>query len=156
LNWISCIAITELLWKSNLIMLFTLKEATRLIGCSAFEILIHVISFLVFSVLVTLKVDGGFPELSWSVCFIPLFAADALNAYFTLIIFIRFYAIQEVKQAGFRTLWSLLNITLIFVSKLLVCQNLEQVIDIKYGEALAPFFVILTLLVFKGCQTSNH
>ena len=58
--------------------------------------------------------------------------------------------------AGFRTLWSLLNITLIFVSKLLVCQNLESVIDIKYGEALAPFFVILTLLVFKGCQTNNH
>ena len=47
-----------------------------------------------------LQVDGGFSALSWSVCFIPLFAADALNAYFTLIIFIRFYAIKEVKPAG--------------------------------------------------------
>jgi len=137
-------------------MLFTLKEVTRLTGCSSVEILIHVLSFLVFSILATLKVDGGYSGLSWSVCFIPLFAADALNAYFTLIIFVRFYAIKEVKQAGFRTLWSLVNITLIFVSKLLVCQNLESVIDIKYGEALAPFFVILTLLVFKACQTSSN
>ena len=37
-------------------MLFTLKEATRLIGCSAFEILIHVVSILVFTILATLKV----------------------------------------------------------------------------------------------------
>ena len=82
-------------------MLFTLKEVTRLIGCSPLEILIHVVSLLVFSILSTLKVDGGFnSDLSWSVCFIPLFAADALNAYFTLIIFVRFYAIKEVKQAG--------------------------------------------------------
>ena len=81
-------------------MLFTLKEVTRLIGCSPLEILIHVVSFLVFSILATLKVDGGYSGLSWSVCFIPLFVADALNAYFTLIIFVRFYAIKDVKAAG--------------------------------------------------------
>jgi len=138
-------------------MIFTLKELTKLIGCSVFEILIHVISVLVFSVFVTLKIDGNFGDsLSWTSCFIPLFCADGLNAYFCLIIFIRLYKIKDLKQAGFRTLWSLLNITLIFVSKLLVCQNLEKIVKIKYGEALAPFFVILTLLVFKGCQGGSH
>jgi len=136
-------------------MLFTLKELTKLIGCSVFEILVHLISLFVFSILVTLKVEG-IVLLSWAVCFIPLFCADALNAYFTLIVFVRFYAIKDVKPAGFRTLWSLLNITLLFTTKLLICQNLEKIILIKYGEALAPFFSILTLLLFKGCQSGTH
>ena len=84
-------------------MLFTLKEATRLIGCSPLEILIHAVSLLVFSILATLKVDGGYSGLAWSVCFIPLFVADGLNAYFTLIIFVRFYASGNVKEAGERS-----------------------------------------------------
>ena len=54
-------------------MLFTLKEATRLIGCSAFEILIHVVSILVFTILATLKVEreewicGRMDECYWLV-----------------------------------------------------------------------------------------
>ena len=81
-------------------MIFTLKELTKLIGCSIFEILSHVISVLVFSVFVTLKIDGNFGDsLSWTSCFIPLFCADSLNAYFCLILFIGLYKINDLKQA---------------------------------------------------------
>ncbi len=71
-------------------MLFTLRELLRWLGVSVFELLTLSVCLLVFSVLLTLKVESGVLEnLNWFWIFAPLFVADAINAYFSVIVFIR-------------------------------------------------------------------
>ena len=73
-------------------MIFTLKEVLRWLGLSPFEILVNLACFLIFTILLTLKVEGIIEsETTWWVIYSPLFIADALNAYFCAIVYIRMH-----------------------------------------------------------------
>ena len=64
-------------------MLFSLRELVQWLGFATFEIFVHLLALLVFSVLLALRVDGLTPGLSWWNVFVPFFAADGLSTYFT-------------------------------------------------------------------------
>lgn len=73
-------------------MYFQLHELLRWLGLTAFEVFTALSCFLVFTILVTLKVEGILSAgTSWWVVFSPLFVSDALNGYFCVIVFIRMY-----------------------------------------------------------------
>ena len=92
-------------------MLFRQLELLRWLGVSVFEIWVWLLSLLVFSVLLTLKVEGVLSaSTSWFLVFSPLFISDLINSYFCIIVFIRQYLYQEFKNAPLRALWSLLVI----------------------------------------------
>ena len=73
-------------------MFFQLRELLRWLGLTVFEIWVALVSFTVFTVLLTLKAENLVGEnLTWWIVFSPLFVSDAFNAYFCVIVFIRMY-----------------------------------------------------------------
>ena len=135
-------------------MLFTLNEIVQWLGMTAFEILTHLVTLMVFSILAVLKYESAI-SISWWSVFTPLFIADGLNCYFCMIIFIRMVKESDLRSAGIRFLSSMLYLTLLFVFKILLCQKLSKTRIISTSESMAPIFILLQLIMIRACQTSN-
>jgi len=135
-------------------MFFQLRELLRWLGLTVFEIWIALLFFTIFTILLTLKVEGIIGEsLSWWHVFSPLFISDALNAYFCCIVFIRMYLEGAYKSALVRALWSLFMISLLFVFKYLLCQRLSgSDPNLEYSEVMSPIFILLQLVMIRACQ----
>lgn len=86
-------------------MLFSLRELVQWLGFATFEIFVHLLALLVFSVLLALRVDGLAPGLSWWNVFVPFFAADGLSTYFTTIVSVRLFQDGEKRLAVLRLFW---------------------------------------------------
>uniref|UniRef100_A0A3Q0T252 Transmembrane protein 203 n=1 Tax=Amphilophus citrinellus TaxID=61819 RepID=A0A3Q0T252_AMPCI len=117
-------------------MLFSLRELVQWLGFATFELFLHLLALLVFSMLVALRVDMFTPRLSWWLVFVPLFAADGLSTYFTAIVSIRLYQENEKRLAVLRLLWVLTVLSLKLVCEVLLCQKLaeqEQAKDLWFG-----------------------
>ena len=91
-----CTVLTIPLFFCQLTMLLTLKEIISWTQMSAFELFLHLVSVVVFTVLLALRVEGDL-ELSWSTVFAPLFICDGLSTYLCLIRFIRMLHQLHVK-----------------------------------------------------------
>lgn len=135
-------------------MLFTLNEIVQWLGMTAFEICMHLVTVMVFSVLAVLKYESVF-DISWWFVFTPLFIADGLNCYFCMIICIRMIKETDLKAASIRFFSSMLYLTLLFVFKILLCQKLSKTRIISSSESMAPVFILLQLVMIRACQTSN-
>lgn len=134
-------------------MFFQLREVLRWLGLTVFEIWVVVFSFTIFTVLLTLKVDGITSILTWWHVFAPLFISDALNSYFCVIVFIRMYLEGAYKLALARALWSQFMISLLFVFKYLLCQKLvEEGTALECSEVLSPVFILLMIVMIRACQ----
>ncbi|XP_071481555.1 transmembrane protein 203-like [Diadema setosum] len=134
-------------------MLFTLNEARLWLGMTVFEMWVHAVSLLIFSVLLPLKVEAIITA-SWWVVFLPLFAATGLNAYFSIIVFIRLYVDDLYRLGIMRILWSGLILALIFVFELLLCKRLENETEVSASLVMSPLFVMIHVLFIRACQVS--
>jgi len=143
-------------------MFFQLKEFLSWLGLTVFEVTTFAISFLVFTVLLTLKTELQFLDwktadsFSWWHVFAPLFVSDALNAYFCIIVFIRQYLKQTYRAAFRRFLWSFVVLALLSIFKYLLCQKL---IDHSSGKnsldnskVLSPVFILLQFVMVRACN----
>ena len=137
-------------------MFFTLKELVKWFGMTVFEIWIHLVSILIFSVLATLKHEHLLENTSWWTVFSPLFVADGLNTYFCLIVFIRQYKEEDLRQAGLRFFFSILSFSLLFTFKFLLCQKLSHSATLTHTEVIAPLFPLLVILSIRSCQAQVH
>ncbi|MEQ2310134.1 hypothetical protein AMECASPLE_005808 [Ameca splendens] len=136
-------------------MLFSLKELVQWLGFATFELFLHLLALLVFSMLVALKVDLF--QMSWCLVFIPLFTADGLSTYFTAIVSIRLYQENEKRLAVLRLLWVLMVLSLKLVCEVLLCQKLakqEQTRDVWFGLIVSPLFILLQLLMIRACRVN--
>jgi hypothetical protein len=133
-------------------MFFTLKELVQWLHMTAFELWLHVVSTLIFSILAVAKHEGDL-DISWWLTFTPLFACDALNAYFCVIVLVRQYMALNIKTACFRFLTSGLTLTLIFLFKLLLCQRLSGEKDTSLSEVMGPLFFLLLIVMVRACRT---
>jgi len=142
-------------------MFFQLKELLSWLGLTVFEVWTALVCFLVFTVLLTLKVEAAaFAGVSWWIIFSPLFVSDALNAYFCIIVFIRQYLKQSYKAAFVRALWSLLMLALLFIFKYLSCQLLTDKTTghpggLDFSKVLSPIFILLQFILGRACQLQN-
>ncbi|XP_043575765.1 transmembrane protein 203 [Chiloscyllium plagiosum] len=135
-------------------MLFSLRELVQWLGFATFEMLLHLVAFLVFSVLLAVKVDN-FAKLDWWYVFIPLFTADGLSTYFTVIVSIRLFQDGEKRLAVMRLFWILTVLSLKFVFEMLLCQKLEgQSSQLWYGLIMSPIFILLQLLMIRACRVN--
>lgn len=132
-------------------MFFTLQELVRWLRMTAFELWLHTVSVLVFSVLAVLKYEGVL-GVTWWVVFIPLFACDGLSTYFCVIVFIRQYMQVDIKAAFLRILTSGLLLVLLFLFKLLLCQRLSGQRDTSVSEVMGPLFVLLQIVMVRACR----
>ncbi|XP_022109226.1 transmembrane protein 203-like [Acanthaster planci] len=132
-------------------MLFTLTETVQWLGVTVFELWVHTVSLLVFSILLTLKLQGAWAG-SWWLVFAPLFTGDGLSAYFMAIVAIRLYLYQGLRAAAVRLFWSSVLLALVFVFKILLCKRLEGEADIPCSITMSPLFAMLQVLFIRACQ----
>ncbi|XP_019966941.1 transmembrane protein 203 isoform X2 [Paralichthys olivaceus] len=138
-------------------MLFSLRELVQWLGFATFELFLHLLALLVFSMLVALRADMFVTSLSWWLVFVPLFAADGLSTYFTAIVSIRLYLENEKRLAVLRLLWVLTVLSLKLVCEVLLCQKLagqEQARDLWFGLIVSPLFILLQLLMIRACRVN--
>lgn len=137
-------------------MFFTIEELVRWLGLTVFEIWINLISFLLFTILLAVKYDPTVDtySINWWMIFFPLFAGDALNAYFCIIIFIRMLLETTLKFSLLRVLWSGIFLLMTFLFKFLLCKRLLGQVSLDYSEVLTPLFILLQLIAFRACQQS--
>ncbi|KAM9256826.1 transmembrane protein 203 [Cariama cristata] len=136
-------------------MLFSLRELVQWLGFATFEIFLHGLALLAFSVLLVLKVDGEASALSWWVVFVPFFAADGLSTYFTTIVSVRLFQDGEKRLAVLRLFWILTILSLKFVFEMLLCQKLvERTRELWYGLIMSPVFILLQLLMIRACRVN--
>jgi hypothetical protein len=132
-------------------MLSTLEELVKWLGMTVFEIWLNLVSILVFTIVLCLKLEGAMSTSWWNV-FVPLFLADGLNAYFCIIVFIRMYKDGQYKKATARLASSVVCLVCIFVFKLLFCQKLSSQNSLSFSEVFASVFVALQILLVRACQ----
>lgn len=127
-------------------MFFSWKEIVACLGMTLFEVWVNVTSLIFFLALVALQIDG-FIKQSWWTIFTPLFVADALNAYFAIIVAIRLhlYETNPIKRSA----WSFVALTLLFAFKLMLCKKLSGSSSLEYSEVMSPIFILLQLLVVR-------
>lgn len=154
---------------------FKMIEISRWLGISPFEILINLISLLVFSIFLTLTVDGYFDfflvkhsapnitdqhhdneglksAIDWFSLFSILFCADVLNAYFCFIVILRLYLAN--MQCVHKLFWTLNFIILTGLFKYLIALKLTGS-SIEVTEICSPIFVLLQLFALRACQIKN-
>lgn len=131
-------------------MIFSLKEVVKWLGLSIFELWLHIVTILVFSILLAVKLEDG--TLSWWTVFIPLFVCDGCVAYFSAIVFLRLYLAGDKRLAAMRTLWSFFMVGLLLSYKLLLCLRLEDIHKRDFAVIHIPLFLLLKLLAVRACQ----
>jgi ribonuclease P/MRP protein subunit RPP20 len=159
---------------------FKMIEISRWLSITPFEILIHLISLLIFSILLTLTVDGHIdfmmihpqtnvngthdanellrstsdqhqkPIIDWFKLFSVLFCADILNTYFCFIMILRMYINNQT--AIHKIFWSLNFILLTGLFKYLIALKLNETKNLEWMEVSSPVFVLLQLFALKACQ----
>ncbi|KAK4874718.1 hypothetical protein RN001_014078 [Aquatica leii] len=134
--------------------MFTIQEIVRWWGLTVFEIWINLISLLIFTILLALKFDHNseVSHYSWWTIFCPLFASDALNAYFCIIVFIRMHLENSLKAALQRLAWSWNFIFMICLFKFFLCKKLMGQLNLDYSEIFAPIYILLQLIAVRACQ----
>lgn len=138
--------------------MFKLPELVRWLGLTEFEILTNLISLLIFSILLPMKIAGQLGnEFDYFKVFSPLFCSDICNGYFCVIVGIRMYReSDQIKRKAFgRLLWSTKFIVLTAVFKYLLCLKLSGQTGLDFSEVFSPIFVLLQLVGVRGCQLSN-
>ncbi|KAJ8915110.1 hypothetical protein NQ315_000362 [Exocentrus adspersus] len=145
---------TELI--GELKMFFTIDELVRWLGLTVFEIWINLISILLFTVLLALNYDPNIElyDNDWWMIFFPLFAGDALNTYFCIIIFIRMLLEMTLKFSLMRISWSAIFLLMTFLFKFLLCKRLLGQVKLDYSEVFAPLYILLQLIAVRACQQS--
>lgn len=134
--------------------MFTRREIVRWLGLTAFEITLHLVSVVVFSILVTLKIESVITTSWWTV-FTPLFTCNGLCAYFCIIVFIRTLNKRQFKAAFLHLISSACLLICIFLWEFLLCQKLNKENNLSYSEIFAPIFILLQLIMVRGCQMNN-
>ena len=74
-------------------MLLSLREMIVWLGLGPFEAFLHSLGLLIFSLLLTLRVEGVISAgTSWHVVFSPLYVAIAVDTYFNMLMYTRMVA----------------------------------------------------------------
>ncbi|KAK7576513.1 hypothetical protein V9T40_012799 [Parthenolecanium corni] len=141
-------------------MLFTIEELSPWLGVTRFELLVQTIGLLLFSIILTMRLEAYDPPIISSLSqkdiwwiFSPLFAANVINAYFCVIVFIRTFLERTFKVAVIRAMWSASVIGVLMLFEYMLCQRLIGGSNHDSSEVLSPILLLLQLLAVRACQT---
>ncbi len=108
-----------------------------------------ILAALIFSILLALKLEDLL-SISWWTVFVPLFACDALVAYFDAIVFIRMYLDGELEVALKRVILNGCVLLLLSIYKILLCQKLTGKNDLQYSVIHTPIFILMFGLIIRS------
>ena len=137
------------------IIMFNLKELVQWLRMTPVELWFHVLSVLVFSILLTLKCDGFLTDISWRNVFMPLFICDAFCAYFCTIVFVRQYMSGNVKMAVKRLMVTSLTLVPLFIFKFSVYMKLSGQSAMSVFQITMPLFILLQIVIVQACAVRN-
>jgi len=136
-------------------MLFKLQEFEKWLGFSTIEIWLNLVSWTIFTVLLTLKAEEfGLVQLSWGEVFYPLVINDCLSLYFWTIVVIR----EFLGGYGFRFCRNVKNILRIFnwtIFKHGLVQHLTGEIHLDFLGASASLMAWILFEVMTLCCLKN-
>ncbi|VDO36812.1 unnamed protein product [Brugia timori] len=137
--------------------MISVSECIRWTGITIFEIWLHAVGLLTFSVLIVMKIEIYSSLTYWHV-FTPLFIATALNLYFLFIVLIR--AIVEEKQCKdpiLKHAFSWLRLVMIGIFEALLCYKVngdledgQVAVQSSYGIVFLPVWVLMAALCFQA------
>ncbi|KAK7593116.1 hypothetical protein V9T40_007868 [Parthenolecanium corni] len=140
-------------------MLFTIDELSPWLGVTRFELLSQTVGLLLFSIILTMRLEACEPPIVTSLperdiwwIFSPLFAANVINAYFCVIVFIRTCLERTFKVATIRAMWSATFIGILTLFEYLLCLKLTGG-NRDISEIVSPVLLLLQLLAVRACQT---
>lgn len=161
---------------------FKMNEISRWLSITPFEILIHLVSILIFSILLTLTVDGNFdfmmihPQQALNGTAqetIDLFRSGSSDIHQkSMIDWFKLFSIlfcADILNAYFcfimilrmyinnqtaihKIFWSLNFILLTGLFKYLIALKLNETKNLEWMEVSSPIFVLLQLFALKACQ----
>ena len=137
-----------------------IKSVTRWLVMTEFEMLLNVLGVFIFTVLLCLKIDLGY-DLSWRYILMPMFVADAMQAYFCIIVFLRQFFEFQTKPAILRFIISSLFLATrllfkLFVYLILTGNKNDENNKFRFHYATFPLFLHLTLLMFRSCCLKKY
>uniref|UniRef100_A0A0R3S177 Bm5235 n=1 Tax=Elaeophora elaphi TaxID=1147741 RepID=A0A0R3S177_9BILA len=152
--------------------MLSITECIRWTGITIFEIWLHAVGLLIFSVLIVMKTEIYSSLTYWHV-FTPLFVVTALNLYFLFIVLIR--TVVEEKQCkdpilnrsmidhlqkyldDFRHAFSWLRLVMIGIFEALLCYKVngdledgQVAVQSSYGIVFLPIWVLMAALCFQA------
>lgn len=135
--------------------LISIPELCRWLGTTVFELWMQALAFLIFSVLLVVKIEASFAEsISWWAVFSPLLIACGFHAYFTMIVFIRqYFEDGNVRSAATRALLLGAVVALLVTFEILICFTAQHVSPgAELAVTFCPIYVIMALLLVKACM----
>ena len=134
-------------------LVMNVKTLARWLVMTEFEMLMNAVGLLLSTVLLAIKLDlGESIAISWFHVFLPAFIADALQAYFCLIVFIRQLNEYKQKTAIFRFLTSTYLLVNRFFVKLLVFLLLNKSANFKFQYVGFALLSHLVIMLFRSCS----
>ncbi len=131
--------------------LLKLSELVKWFGLTVFEIWMQTVAVLLFTVLLTVKVELAGNTMSWWAVFSPLLGVCGLQAYFVLIVLVRHFLEEgSIRAPLSRALVSCIGVTLIATFEVLLCWCLEG-LNQSFGIVFIPVFLLMGLLLVKAC-----
>ena len=137
--------------------LIKIKSVCRWLVMTEFELFMNFIGIVLFTILLSIKMDSVNSDLDWFKVFLPLFVVDLLQANFCSILFIRQMLSSQKKMAICRLVMSGFLLFARFMFKFLIYQLVSKSSYLfKFQLAAIPIYFHLVILMFKTCGLKKH
>lgn len=134
-----------------MLRILSLKEIAEWLGVSPFELSLQVLSLLLTSILIPMKLEQDIRATWWTV-FTPIWIVNGMWIYFRLIIYLRlhFHCTSRRHRGILKFFWIITFTALLISFEMLLCQHLEHS---KYSltTVFIPLFIVLGLLLVRSC-----
>uniref|UniRef100_F1L240 Transmembrane protein 203 n=1 Tax=Ascaris suum TaxID=6253 RepID=F1L240_ASCSU len=139
--------------------MLSIVEVIRWTNITIFELWLHCVGTLIFSVLLTVKLEL-YSGISYWYVFTPLFVASAFNCYFLFIVFVRTIIDEKDCKAPFlKYAFSWLRLVMLGVFEALLCYKIngdledgQVAVQSSYGVIFLPIWVLMAALCFQACR----
>ncbi|VDM38023.1 unnamed protein product [Toxocara canis] len=139
--------------------MLSIAELIRWTNVTVFEIWLHCVGMLLFSILLTIKLELYSTISYWHV-FAPLFIASAFNGYFLFIVFIRTVVDgRDCKAPFLKYAFSWSRLVMLGVFETLLCYKMngdledgQVAVQSSYGVVFLPLWVLMAALCFQACR----
>uniref|UniRef100_A0A914ZL97 Transmembrane protein n=1 Tax=Parascaris univalens TaxID=6257 RepID=A0A914ZL97_PARUN len=136
--------------------MLSIVEVIRWTNITIFELWLHCVGILIFSILLTVKLEL-YSGISYWYVFTPLFVASAFNGYFLFIVFVRTIIDEKDCKAPFlKYAFSWLRLVMLGVFEALLCYKIngdledgQVAVQSSYGVIFLPIWVLMAALCFQ-------
>ncbi|CAB3406608.1 unnamed protein product [Caenorhabditis bovis] len=144
-------------------MIITLREFMTWTDTTVFELWVTVGSILASSALLVLKLHDLI-NIKFMMIFMPVYAGFAINFYFLFIIFMRACVeYKDFKSPFLRLLLNCLRLSLCATFTVLMVSKIggefdtkEVKVQMSYGLIFVPLWVLMAILSFQVCRSTNN